>query len=297
MTVTYCTAAQVGERLGFGWDEAETLDANAAETTLKIPIATGRKYTAGDALRVLNDDGDTEDATLSSIAYSATQITLTVGSMTGFATYTTAKNTTVQIKSYFTAETNPTKAVCEEIIEEAEAEINVYCRKSWGSTGHFAGYLRWDPRRVYSIGEPYAWYRILLPFTDPLTPLTLANGDSLKVWNGSTETEYVGVNTESRTSDFWFDQKRYLYLNKERPWPGENSVYLECDYGETTAPKDIRKACIYIAMGDFLDANRYNQNALTGNTEGESVPFQQSSTMYRNKAYTLLKKHRGIRSL
>jgi len=126
--VTYCTAAQVANAMGLAWANEDTLGSDTQNTAVYVPASVGRKYSVGDSIRLYNEDGDTEDATVSGVSYGSTYITLTVGSLTNESLFTTAKNSTVQIKSYFTGLTNPSKSTVEEFIENAEEEINAYTR-------------------------------------------------------------------------------------------------------------------------------------------------------------------------
>lgn len=52
----------------------------------------------------------------------------------------------------------------------------------------------------------YTGLRIPLSKRSIITPLSTAAGDSLQVFDGTNWTEWVGVNTESRSGDFWFDE-------------------------------------------------------------------------------------------
>ena len=292
--VTYCTAAQVADAMGLAWAEEDTLGSNTLNTSIFVNASVGRKYSVGDTIRLYNDVGSTEDSTVTGVSYGTTYITLTVGSLTSESAFTTGKNSTVQIKSYYTGLTNPTKSTVETFIENAESEIEDYTRMAWGSQGTFSGRIRWDPRKTFILGEPYSWYKVLLPYPDPVTPLASASGDSLKVWNGSTETERLGTWTEGRTSDFWLDGKQYLYINSVRPWPGNNTVNITYRYGATSVPNSIRRACILLTKCQILEANMYNNDALTESAQGEQYPYNQSTISLRNQAYTLLKKHRRL---
>lgn len=294
MTATYCTAAQVGEAMGLAWANEDTLGSNALTNSIHVATSVGRKYATGDLVRLYNSNGSSDDVTVTGVSYGTSLITIAVGSIGSASWFTTAKSASVQLKSYFSGKSNPTKSVVEDWINNAEAEIDSYTRDSWGSLGQFSGYLKWDPRRFMILGEPYSYYRVKLPYSDPVTPLASASGDSLKVWNGSTETELVGTYTEGRTNDFWFDGKYYLYINAIRPWPENNSIYISYRYGYKSVPNDIRRACLLLTMQQFNDANRYNNSGLTEGYQGETTPYTQSSMSYRNMAYTLLKKRRGL---
>ena len=294
MTATYCTTGQVGESLGLGWADEDTVGSNSVTNTVFCATTVGRKYSADDTVRLFNSDGQTEDATVSAVTYGSSYTSLTVGSLTNASYFSTAKSATVQIRSYFTGTSNPTKSVVEDWINNSEDEINSYTRRAWGDLGSYTGYIRWEPRRTFIIGEPYSWYKVHIPYPDPVIPLTLARGDSLKVWDGGNETEFVGVKTEGRTDDFWFDGKSYLYINALRPWPENNTVKMTYHYGGRSTPKDIRRACILLTKAQFNESNLYTNSGLTEGESGEKYPYPQSTTAFRNTAYTLLKKRRGL---
>ena len=296
MTVTYCTAAQVSSDLGLGWDAQQTVGSNTLATTIFAPIGAGRIYSVGDSVRLDNDDGVTEDGTVSAVSYGATYTQLTVGSLTNYASFTTANTTTVQIKSYFTRLSLPTKSEVENWIEESQDEIDLYTKRSWNqSDSSWSGYLQFDPRRLHSLGEPFEWFRVRLPYPDPVTPLTLAGGDSLKVWNGNEETEYVGVKTEGRAQDFWFDGRNYLMVNAERPWPGNHAVYIDYRFGKGTVPKSIQMACTMLTSNRFLKSNIYNNQPMTeGGESSEKWPYSNAQSHSWAKIKGILKEHRRI---
>ena len=293
--IAYCTAEEIGQSMGLAWSAEDSIGSDTQTNTVYLPTTVGRKYGVNDSIRLYNSTGSTEDATVSAITYGSSYTTLTIGSLTNASYFTEAKDSTCQIKSYFNGVTNPTKSVVEQWIGFAEDEIEAYTRRAWNSQGSFSGYIRWDPRRLLIIGEPHSWYKVRLPYPDPVTPLDSDSGDSLKVWNGGSEVEYVDVYTEGRTDDFWLDGKQYLYINSTRPWPENNSIYISYRYGNTSVPQDIKRACILLVKQMFNEANLYNNDGLTEAYDGgEKYPYQSTSTQFRNMAYAILKKRRRL---
>jgi hypothetical protein len=280
--------------MGLAYDQAENLSANAATNLVKVALTVGKKYTVGDSIKLENNLGSFETVAVTAVTYDSNEVLLTVGSIGSISQFTTAKYATAQIQSYFTALSNPSYASVLEWIGEAEDEIENNTRTAWSSQGTFEGYIRWEPRRVYLIGEPFEWYKIRLPYPDPVLPPGSAAGDSLKVWDGGSETEWVGVKTEGRTGDFWCDGKSYLYINTLRPWPGHNTIYIKYRHGATTAPGDVKKACIYLACEMFLASNLYNNQALNIAKEGEAWPYMNAQSWYHKRAYEILQRHRRL---
>lgn len=292
--VTYCTASQVGSDLGLPWADEDSVGSDTLVNTVFLSTSVGRKYQTGFGIRLYNSNGSSEDATITSVTYGTSYTSLSVGSLTNYAYFTTAKSSTCQIKSYFTGTSRPTQALVNRWIEDSESEINDYTRRAWGNVGSYSGYIRWDPRRTHVIGDIYEWYKVKLPYPDPVTPLSSASGDSLKVWDGSSETERLGTWTEGRTNDYWLDGKQYMYINSVRPWPGNNAIFITYRYGKTAVPYSIRQACSLLTQARWLQSNRNNNTAMVDAREGESTPYQQSNIQLRNMAYTLLKKRRRL---
>ena len=293
MTVVYCTAAQVGAALGLGWSAQQTVGSNTAINTVYAPTSAGQVYAVGDEIRLNNDDGVSEDETVSAVTYGASYTTLTVGSLTSYAVFTTANNTTVQIKSYFDVTSTPSKDEVEDWIEESQDEIDDFCKRSWQAK-RWTNYVAWRPNYPMCLSDIHEFFKIKLPFPNPVTPLSSAAGDSLKVWTGGSEVEFVDVYTESRTGDFWLDKRGWLLINKQRPWPSEHAIYISYRYGDTTAvPKSIRRACIMMTVNKFLDSNMYNNQGLeeAGETS-ERWPYSNMRQFTWGKIKGTLKNYR-----
>ena len=299
MTVVYTTAKKVADDMGLGWDTAQTVGSNTQNTSIFAPTTAGQRYSIGDEVRLYNSDGATEDATVTGVTYGSSYTTLTVGALTNESLFTTAKNTTVQIMSYFTNLSTPTKAIVERWIEEAQGRIDSKCKRSWMGAGsgtgkRWKGYLRWRPTYPLIMSDIYEYFKIKLPYPNPVLPLSTGSNDSLKVWNGAEETEYVDVYTESRTGDFWLDDKGWLMINRARPWPGNRAIYISYRYGYDDVPDDIQEACNMMVVNKFLKSNLYNNQPLAEGATSETWPYTNSRGYSWTQIKDTLKQYRRI---
>ena len=110
--------------------------------------------------------------------------------------------------SVFTSSTNPSREQVESLIEQKmgviDSEVKTSFRLSRARERH-------NLNGLYRFGSGV---KVFLNNRNIVTPLSGSLGDSLLVYNGSSDEEYVGVKTESRsTGDFWLDDTLgILYL-------------------------------------------------------------------------------------
>ena len=134
-------------------------------------------------------------------------------------------NRLLRLPSAFTSSTVPT-------IEQVEALININMDnidQDLRTSFHLSTY-----RERLDIPQEYLFQsgaRGFLTHRNILIPLATASGDSLKVFDGSNDIEWVGVFTENRNSDFWIEEiLGILYLRTGFVYPRHLAVDITYRY-------------------------------------------------------------------
>lgn len=208
-------------------------------------------------------------------------------------TYTQATGS-IQMHSYFTTETNPSRYQLQGMVEANEARFNEETHHAWFADGAQVneewyqfkgghGIRRW-PYIFGSMGsDPETYWAVPLNHTH-IKQFDPAKGDSMKVYEGNTFTEWLGVRTEwdantsvvGRTGDFWVDYKSgILYFLATRPVRTEKGVYLTYRYGGSdntgsatcAALRDISKAIGLMTCVDLYRASPFSVNFPSGMKE------------------------------
>ena len=67
--------------------------------------------------------------------------------------------------------------------------------------------------------------------------------DKLEIWNGSSYDNWLVDRTQGRAEDFWIDHEQgILFLRLFYPYFVTKVIRMGYRYGETSVPKDIRRA-------------------------------------------------------
>lgn len=152
----------------------------------------------------------------------------------------------------------PPKAVIEEMIEEAELDIEKECGRAWRtitvSDWEYHDFSFRDYRRsrgTHGIrGRRERKIRLNFDFVSAITAFEILTGAG--TWTDLVATGTLGVSPYDPDGDYFF-QGRDLYMLSTTPMYGRDNVRVKYTYGETVVPKDIRKACILIAASRIID--------------------------------------------
>lgn len=146
----------------------------------------------------------------------------------------------------------PNKDDVESFINEAEDEIDHRTQNSWRSTevtNEFYN-LPFNEYFDYSIG-----LAIHLRHRNIKT-LSSTVGDKIELWTGSEYIDWLTDKTEGRGEDFWLEEEQgILHLRYYYAFYREKALRLTYRYGETTVPKDIRKATAMMAAIDLIQSD------------------------------------------
>jgi len=166
------------------------------------------------------------------------------------ATYCTADDVrrVLQVDFDFSSQKLPTDTDVEASIEEAEDEIDQETQHAWRAvtvTNEFYDI----PIQAYreGVGTP-----IHLKHRNVRT-LASGSGDKLEVWDGSSYEDWLTTKTEGRANDYWLDEELgILYIRRYWKYYWKKAIRMTYRYGESTVPKDIRKATAMLAAIDFI---------------------------------------------
>ena len=143
------------------------------------------------------------------------------------------------------------------------------------------------------------WY---INFADPKSPLEFDfvafNGaellESANVsWNGSSWIEYVATYTEGRANDFWVDYTNgIIYFKAQLPQFAETSVRVTYEYGASTVPHDIKKACALMTAIDVAAQSDYIDAFPEGTTGGITVADK--IDLWQKQIDEIMREHREV---
>lgn len=276
--MAYCLPSDVSEEIQLPWEDAQELDQDAASTSISVADTEDHVFAVGDEIELKNDNGYSEQTTISAITYNDSgHHTITVPALTDETKFTTALGATIQIMSFFSALTIPSSSTVAEWISQAEQKIDDYLNKSFKNTNEFEGYLPYEPVKWRATWDLSTRWAVPLPFNDPVVDLDSAQGDYLKIWNGTEEHDYTDEWTQGRGDDYWFDDG-FLFVRTYRPRKGRYSIKLKCRHGESSVPGNVKEACIKwvakrVRTGDIRNRSGGElRNAAGGG--GESWPYQ-----------------------
>jgi len=147
----------------------------------------------------------------------------------------------------FSGTTSPTNTTVDNLIERNEKFIEQFTGHAWRTitvTDEFVD----NPTRVAGLG--YAFYlrhREVKQFT--------SGTDSINIFDGNFDIEYVANKTEGRAEDYFVDKTNGVVYIKDRSlfYPKGNRFTYR--YGKSTVDGDIEKACILLTASDIKTQN------------------------------------------
>ncbi len=154
----------------------------------------------------------------------------------------------------FDATTDPLLAEVEDWINDAEDIIDRTCRHAW--------------REVQVTNEyhnlPLGQWRFGVEIRVPTTrrPLrTFVSGtDKIEIWNGGEWVELISdaSYTEGRQNDYFIAyESGEIFVRTLRPVLQERSIRLSYKHGESTVPRDIKRAAMLLTALNILENDDY----------------------------------------
>lgn len=149
----------------------------------------------------------------------------------------------------FTDTTVPSLQEINEQILEAEDYIDDLTGHAWRSR-LVDEYYDYSPDRyirldTYPIDERYIELR-----HRQIRPM-ISGTHKIELFQGSSYTDIVATGTEGRVNDWWVDgPKGNVYFTGQYPTRVRNAVHIVYEYGDTSVPRDIQRACALIVASN-----------------------------------------------
>lgn len=192
-----------------------------------------------------------------------------VATQLGLVDTATNKVTTPPSRLTISPTTNPTITTVTEMIEDAQDFIDEECDTSWRSKT-----VTRERHSIYKQIRHSRWYYTIQLNNKYCKALDEGQSDELRVFNGSTMEEWLGVKTEGVApgdQDYYFDATvGRLFINTSYPDRRENNVDVTYRYGKTSVPNSIRRATILIASAYIIQSGilDYYFNVAEGGDQG-----------------------------
>lgn len=174
----------------------------------------------------------------------------------------------------FNADTFPTREQVQELILEAEDEIDQTTHNTWKSTTVTEEYYDFPVEHGYSgHGRVFPWgtgWAIYIHRRN-ITPFSNSDGDKIELWNGSSYDDWVVTKTEGRNNDYWLDSTQgILYIKNWYPFFRRKGIRLTYRAQQSPVPKDIQKATSILASIDIIRSDD-NSAVLTDTGDPDSM--------------------------
>lgn len=171
--------------------------------------------------------------------------------MARYATATEVKSF-LQLPTAFSADTTPTQTEVEKLLDYNTKKIDRKTGHNFDGTASETEEFHLK-KPQYSSREGYA----IFLSNRKIKTLDSGEGDSLTIWNGSENEDYLTNRTEGRNNDFWLDYNMGILYIKTFRWtsPRFFSVNIVYRYGENSVPDDIKKACILMTAIDLAGSD------------------------------------------
>jgi len=315
----YTTVEDVCNSLNLPYGKWVTLSADsgvseANKDRINVGAANIKQFPVGAVVQVAEmtvaDDDDTitrmETATVSDTT--AALAYFTVSSDLG-DDYTTANNAAVRLLTPFNTKSGLTWSRINEMILEAEDEIDNRCHTTFKTGGKVVEqWFEFSGGRViasypWSFSRPYGYtgtqWKMKLNGSPVKTLATTADtaytgytGDYLTVYNGNESEEWfnsgnpnsadsVSLKTQGRDDDYWLNyEEGWLFFVDSKPSYGEFQVKIRFRTGETlwdsetdgSARRDISKACRLTAQIELIQNEQYRVTQPGGDSTGRIDP-------------------------
>ncbi len=176
-------------------------------------------------------------------------------------------------------------------IREAEDDIDSTTMHAWREKTiteemHDLNQLEYVPGSGYPI---YLGHR-------KIKTLDTSEGDKIEIWDGSNWTDWIASSdyTEGRDEDYWMDyQNGILWIRSTVISYPTMSVRVTYRYGESTVPKDIRKACaMMVAMELYATSDK---TVLTAEGDRERYSYSSRIKRMEDKVNAIISKYTEVR--
>jgi hypothetical protein len=166
--------------------------------------------------------------------------------------YCTASDVGSFINNTFSSVTDPTTTEVESFIAENEDYIDNQTNHAWRSKTitEETHHLEKPAYQLRDGIQVFLNHRKIRTFSS-------ASGDKLEVWNGSTWEDFILNRAEGREKDYWVDyQMGILFIKSYALFlPRNFGVRVTYRFGETSVPKDIKKACKLLTAVDLTEGD------------------------------------------
>jgi len=199
--------------------------------------------------------------------------------------------------SAFTPTSTPSSDEVLEMIQDMEDLIDDETKLAWRAKT----YTDQRPELNFFAEGRHRWRpatRIYLPVAPLITPVS--GTDTIYVFDGESETEYVANKTNSRNSgDYWVCEERGfidIYSYSVKLYSGSVRIgslrygYVDSS-GNPNPPKDIRQACAMLVAAELLEMET-TISAVPGGGDVDSPKPDMRSERLLTKAHKILKRYR-----
>jgi hypothetical protein len=181
-----------------------------------------------------------------------------------------------------TSSTNPSKDEVTTFIEDAEEHLEERCHTAWKPlTITREKHSIYDQLVRRSAGDYYYSIQLNNRFCRTLDD---AQSDELRVFEGGTFEEWLGVKTEGEApgdGDYFFDHLGgRLYLNTNYPDRQEYNVEVTYRHGKSAVPASVRRATILLAAVYIIESGILDYQNTTM-TDNDSANHQQKAELWR----------------
>jgi hypothetical protein len=194
----------------------------------------------------------------------------------------------LRINSAFSSSSNPSENQVYAFIEDAMSDIDSLTRHAWRAVTETNEYhsLPQKYNYIYGLGV-----RIKLGHRLVRT-LETAQGDKLEVWDGNSWEDWIVNKNSGRGNDYWLDETNgVLYLNQAHWYFRDNVIRVTYRYGESTIPRDIRKACALLVASEIVASDQFS-SLLKASADGKNMNNQSRSELFEKKAAEILDRHK-----
>lgn len=189
---------------------------------------------------------------------------------------------------------NPTKSTIEEIIEEAEVDIEKETGRAWRtitvSEWEYHDFTFRDYKKGRRTRYGRTEYVIKSNFDDIISVTALEILTNNDEWTDLIATGSAGSTPYDTTGDYFVQgPEGRIYLLRTLPIKGEDNIRIKYTYGKSVVPKDIRKACIFLAASQIID---YHPDMFV-KAEGESggISYGQLQNRWKEEIKKILDRY------
>jgi len=153
----------------------------------------------------------------------------------------------------FTATSTPSIEDVEDFLLDAEDEIDYRTGHAWREASVADEYHDF-PRHPIISGVSF-WYPIRLHHRS-VRSFDSNSGDKIEVWDGSSWTDWVSEKTEGRDEDWWCNYTLgIIWIRRPTLLYRLHACRVTYRYGETSVPRDVKRAAAMLAAIQVLRAN------------------------------------------